>query len=238
MILTNGIILLPPVRESLTKPHSLGLGVVSLLFVVGLWLMRYEVAQSFQEMTREVRKSGASWFGFWVQLSHYVGAPLLGAIIGALGLSSLIAGIRRLVGQAPLDDLPEAPWMILPIVLFSCAVGVLMWGLHLRPSAVRQRPATIRRKLRRVFIELVVAIQANRFFVLLLDTVSGDKDWVMTTLVLLLLGALFYLPLQLLIWRLGDRPVSRWEVRKLFLLLVAVSLLMQITPDGWLGWIA
>jgi len=246
VVLTNGIILLPPVRESLTEPYSLGLGIVSLLFVAGLWLMRYEVAQSFGEMMREVEESEASWFGLWIQLSHYLGALLLGAMIGALGLTSLITGVRQLVSGVPLKDLPESQWMILPVLLFSFGVGFLMWGVHLRPREVRQRLArqveeetvpTIGRRLRRPFVELVVAIQANRFFVLLLDTVSGGNDWVLTTAALLFLGVIFYLPLQLLIWRLNNRPVSRWEVWKFFLLLVAVSLLMQFAPDGWWGWI-
>jgi hypothetical protein len=141
VILINGLILLPPVRAALVAPYSLGLGITSFLFGLGLWLMRYEVAQSFGDMLKGLEQSETGWLGGWLQLSHYFGTLILGALIGGLGFISAIMGVRHLFTGVPADELTRPDWMILPALIFAFGVGLLMWGFHLRPEKVRDRIA-------------------------------------------------------------------------------------------------
>jgi hypothetical protein len=72
----------------------------------------------------------------------------------------------------------------------------------------------------------------------MVDTVAGDsEDLFMTMAGLIFLCGMFYLPLLLLVWRLNNRPVTRWEVWKFVLLLIFISVSPKVTPDGWWNWI-
>lgn len=242
-ILIHLIIVLPPVRALLTEPRSLGLGITSLLFVMGLWMMRGVVKTTRVEFLENFEDSENSVFGVWTLLAFYLGAPIIGALVGGFGLISLITGTIHLTKGTPLMDIGLSDWIIGPNLIVTFGVALLMWGVHLQPQRVKalaaaqdpDSPPGYSGVFRKFFIEIVIAIQANRFFFLLLDSLpkSESGEWIMNAILLAMVSTVFFLPLQLLVWRLRNRPVSRWDVWKLLFLFTFVSLSFHLAPDGW-----
>lgn len=237
-------------RHVLTEPRSLGLGITSLLFVVGLWMMRGVVKTTRDEFFKNFENSENSISGVWILLAFYIGAPIIGVLIGGFGLISLITGTIHLTKGTPLMDIGLSDWIIGPDLIVTFGVALLMWGSHLQPKRVKALAAAQGDGTRRIqsdvfrkfFIEIVIAIQANRFFFLLLDSLPKSKsgDWIMNAILLAMVSTVFFLPLQLLVWRLRNCPVSRWDLWKMLLLFSFVSLSFHLAPEGWLnlirGW--
>lgn len=242
-LLVHAIIVLPSVRHFLTEPRSLVLGITSLLFVLGLWMMRGVVKTSREEFVVNFEDAENGMFAVWVQLAYYLGGLIVGALIGGFGLISLITGAIHLINGTPLMEIGLSDWIVGPCLLATAGVALLMWGIHLQPEQVKARAAVLDsddqqeglNRFRNAFIEVVIAIQANRFFFLLIDSLPASEtgDWIMNAILLAMVSTVFFLPLQLLIWRLRNRPVSRWELWKMLLLFSFISLSHYLVPDGW-----
>ena len=168
--ITHVVIVIPQVRQLLTEPRSLGLGITSLLFVIGLWMMRKTVATSNGEFFKNFADANNGLFSLWLNLGRFIGIPIVAIMTGSFGLISIITGTVHLVEGTPLMDISVPDWTMLPNLIFGLGVACLMWGLHLRPEQVKEQreSAGIAGLLRELFIDTVIAIQANRFLFLLI----------------------------------------------------------------------
>lgn len=205
--------------------------------------MRGVVETTRDEFFKDFDDSENNIFRIWILLAFYIGAPIIGVLIGGFGLISLITGTIHLMKGTPLMNIGLSDWIIGPNLIVTFGVALMMWGVHLQPKRVKalapaQEDNSSRRQssvLRKFFIEIVIAIQANRFFFLLLDSLpkSESGDWIMNAILLAMVSTIFFLPLQLLVWRLRNRPFSRWDLWKMLLLFSFVSLSFHLAPDGW-----
>lgn len=237
-IITHLVIVIPQVRHLLTEPRSLGLGITSLLFVIGLWMMRKRVETSNAEFFKNFDGANNGLFSLWLNIGRFMGTPIVAMLVGGFGLISLFTGTVHFFKGTPLMEIHVPAWVMVPDLIFALGVAGLMWGLHLRPEQAKEREASagISDLLRELFIDIVIAIQANRFLFLLIDSLpKKSEDWVMDAVMLILISTVFFLPLQILVWRLQNSAISRWDVWKLVLLFTLAVLSLRLAPEGWLN---